>query len=36
MLQPGSLLSRMLALGLLAAALIASYLLVVVPLLADL
>lgn len=33
MLQPGSLLSRMLALGLLAAALIASYLLVVVPLL---
>jgi general secretion pathway protein M len=33
MLQPGSLLSRMLALGLLAAALIGSYLLVVVPLL---
>jgi general secretion pathway protein M len=35
MLQPGSLLSRLLALGLLAVALIASYLLVVVPLLAT-
>jgi general secretion pathway protein M len=35
MLQPGSLLSRMLALGLLAAALLGSYLLVVVPLLST-
>jgi len=35
MLQPGSLLSRMLALGLLAAALVGSYVLVVVPLLST-
>jgi len=35
MLQPGSILSRLLALGLLAAALAASYLLVVVPLLST-